>query len=119
VRFSETKSARGTGGKRDSFGGSRRRENLRGQKSQESSCPRLGLILREAKEGNGFSRGRKPLRRRSKVVRFWGKARERREGRETLPRSRERRKALKGEAQERWGLKEVPEVEEGTEPSGG
>jgi hypothetical protein len=85
VRLFGTKGERGTGGKRDSFGGPRRRENLRGQKSQESSCPRLGLILREAEEGNGFSRGKKPLRRRSKVVRFWGKARERREGRENLP----------------------------------
>jgi hypothetical protein len=56
---------------------------------------------------DGFSGGRKPLKRRCKaegVLRLSARA-ERDE--ETLPRSPERRKALKGEAHERWRLKHV------------
>jgi hypothetical protein len=44
---------------------------------------------------------------------FDGKARERRDSLETGIRSPGRRKALKGEAQERWELKEASEDERG------
>jgi hypothetical protein len=40
------------------------REDLRGLKSQESKRPRPELILREAREGHGFSGGIKPLEHR-------------------------------------------------------
>jgi hypothetical protein len=40
------------------------RESLRGQKSQESKRPRPELILREAREGHGYSGGLKPLKHR-------------------------------------------------------
>lgn len=40
------------------------REDLRGQKSQESMGSRPELILREAREGHSFFGGRKPLEHR-------------------------------------------------------
>jgi hypothetical protein len=49
----------------------------------------------------------KSLKHRCKVARFYKKMQERREVEVTLLRSSGRSKALKGEAQERWKLKEV------------
>jgi hypothetical protein len=58
-------------------------------------------------KGDGFSGGIKPLKRRCKAEGvLWKSARAER-GEETLPRSPERSKALKGEAHERWRLKEA------------
>jgi hypothetical protein len=52
----------------------------------------------------------KPLERRQQAGRFVGKAPERKKGWKQLIRSRRWRKASKGEAQERWRLKEAPKV---------
>lgn len=49
----------------------------------------------------------KSLKHRCEVERFYKKVQERREVEVTLLRSSERSKALKGEAHERWKLKEV------------
>jgi hypothetical protein len=46
------------------FSSPEEREDLRGQKSQESTRSRPELTLREARKGHGFSGGRKPLKRR-------------------------------------------------------
>jgi hypothetical protein len=59
----------------------------------------------------GFFCGIKPLRRRSKALWFWKKTRKWKGKEEILFRPRERRKALKGKAQERWKLKEVSKGE--------
>jgi hypothetical protein len=64
-------------------------------------------------KGDGSSEGRKSLRRRFQAERFGKGARERREGRETLSRSFDGRKALKGKAQECWELKEASEGRRG------
>jgi hypothetical protein len=86
----------------------RRRESLRGRKSSGEQRSRFGLNTR-GNQGHGFPGGSKPLERRGKVVWFCRKAQERREKLERVFRSPGRSKALKSEAQERWGLKEVPE----------
>jgi hypothetical protein len=60
-----------------------------------------------SEKGYGLSGGRKPLERRCEaVVVLQGSAGAEVDG-ETDPRSPERRKALKGQARERWGLKEA------------
>jgi hypothetical protein len=58
-------------------------------------------------EEYGFSRGMKPLGRRSEAEKFRKKARKRKGRKETPSRSRKRKKALKGKTQECWKLKEV------------
>lgn len=60
-----------------------------------------------SKKGDGFSGGRKPLKRRHQADGLGGKAPEWRGGEETLERPRERRKALGSETLERWELKEA------------
>jgi hypothetical protein len=87
--------------------GARRRECPRGQKAQESISPRPGLILRVAIRGTAFQRGSKPLKRRYKAERFCRKAHERIGRRKRRSDPLEGDKALKGEAHERWGLKEA------------
>jgi hypothetical protein len=58
-------------------------------------------------EGDGFSGGIKPLKRRCKAEGVLRESAGAERGEETLPRSPERRKALKGEAHERWRLKQA------------
>jgi hypothetical protein len=88
-------------------GEGQRWESPRGQKAQESICPRSGLILRVAPRGTAFQGGSKPLKRRYEVERFRRKAHERIGRRKRRSDPLEGDKALKGEAQERWGLKEA------------
>jgi len=59
------------------------------------------------KKGHGSRDGTKPLKRRWKAARFSKKAQERNEERELFFDHRAGDKALKGEAYERWGLKEA------------
>lgn len=81
--------------------------SLRGWKAQESKSLRPGLNILGAKKEDGFQGGRKPLKRRCEAgMVSRGIARAER-GRETFPRSPWRREALKGKAQERWGLKKA------------
>jgi hypothetical protein len=94
-----------------------RGRSLRGQKAQESTRSRPELIP-SGQEGHGFLRGRKPLKQRSKVETFCSELQERRERSARIFRSRRRSKALKSEAHERSGLKEIPEGGE-TESSRG
>jgi len=56
---------------------------------------------------DGFLGGIKPLKRRCKAERFYGKAQERKEERVTFFRSSRRSKALKSETQERWRMKKT------------
>jgi len=86
----------------------RRRECPRDRKAQESKSARLPTKHREGAKGYGWLGGIKPSRRRYKATRFCRKARGRREERESALRSSSRRKALKGEAHERWELKDAP-----------
>jgi hypothetical protein len=58
-------------------------------------------------KGDGFPGGIKPLKRRCKAEVVLRKSAGAERGEETLPRSPGRSKALKGEAHERWGLKEA------------
>ena len=58
--------------------------------------------------GYSSSGGSKPLKRRYKAVKSCRKAQERKDPEETPARSLDGKKALKGEAQERWGLKKAP-----------
>jgi hypothetical protein len=58
-------------------------------------------------KGDRFFDGSKPLKRNWKVERFSRRAPERKREFERVPRSSERKKALKGEAQERRELKET------------
>jgi len=58
-------------------------------------------------QGDGFSGGGKPLKRRCKAVRFRRKAQERKEERKLHLDHPRGEKALKGEAHERWRLKEA------------
>jgi len=60
-------------------------------------------------EEDGFLDGIKPLKRRCEVERSYKKAQEWREEAVTLLRPSGRRKALKGEAQERWRLRDASE----------
>lgn len=60
-----------------------------------------------SKKGHGFLGGMKPSKRRGKVVRFFQEAQGRRQGLGRVFGSPGRRKALKSEAHERWGLKEA------------
>lgn len=60
-----------------------------------------------SREGHGFSDGRKPLKHRGKVVEVLSGSAGAEEELERVVRSSGRRKALKGEAQERWGLEEA------------
>lgn len=89
-------------------GEGQRRESPKGQKAQESICPRPGLILWVAPRGTAFQGGSKPLKRRYEAERFRKKAHERKGRRKRCSDHLEGDKALKGEAHERWGLKEVP-----------
>jgi len=58
----------------------RQRESLQGHKAQESKRSRPELILRDARRDTAFRGGRKPLKRRGKVVRvLLGSARAERE----------------------------------------
>jgi len=59
------------------------------------------------RQGDGFSGGIKPLKRRCMAVEVLWKSAGAAGGGETRPRSAGRRKALKGEAHERWRLKQV------------
>jgi len=58
---------------------------------------------------DGFLGGIKPLKRRCEVERSYKKAQEWREEEVTLLRPSGRSKALKGEAQERWRLRDASE----------
>jgi hypothetical protein len=60
-------------------------------------------------EGNGFPGGIKPLKRRREALRVSRESAGAERRRVTFGRSPGRRKALKGEAYERWELKEAPE----------
>jgi hypothetical protein len=60
-----------------------------------------------SEKGHGFSGGIKPLERRCEAGRVSQQSAGAEGGWETIRRSPGRRKALKGEAQERWGLKEA------------
>jgi hypothetical protein len=108
ARFSDRNNGRERIGGDARFGAVRR-ESLRGQKAQESKSPCPELNVWGGKEGDGFSDGRKPLERRCEAeVVSQGSARAEGSG-ETQDRSSGRRKALEGEAQERWELKEASE----------
>lgn len=52
------------------------RESLRGQKAQESICPRPGLTLWVARRGTAFEVGDKPLERRYQADGLGRKAQE-------------------------------------------
>jgi hypothetical protein len=82
-------------------------ESPRGLKAQESNRPRPGLILRVGPRGTAFQCGSKPLKRRYKAEGFYKEAQERRGRRKRRSDHLEGDKALKSEAQERWGLKEA------------
>lgn len=82
-----------------------RRENPRGRNTQESNLAPTRAKHSGSDEGHGWFGGRKPLRRRCEAVWSRREARERREDRETGLRSSGWSKALKGEARERWRLK--------------
>lgn len=80
--------------------------------SKRRKSPREHVVPSRTKplgsdKGHGFKGGRKPLKHRSKAERFWRKVQERRDEGAILHRSPLRRKALKGEAQECWELKEA------------
>lgn len=96
--------------KGDPFSSARRREHLKGLKPKGAGRPCPGLNTREANEGHGWFGGMKPLGRRCEAARSYTKARERKEDRETDFRPSSRRKASKGEAHERWRLKETPKA---------
>jgi len=81
-------------------------EPERSESSREHEVPVRAKHLGSEK-GHGFLSGRKPLKRGSEVVRFCFQAQERRGFLERGIRPLKRRKALKSEAQERWGLKET------------
>jgi hypothetical protein len=89
----------------------RKGENLESRKTQESKRPRPGLTLWVARKGYSFSGGSKPLRRRCKAAEVMqGSA-----GAERVLGNRdsitgEEWKALKGEAQGRWTLKDASKV---------
>jgi hypothetical protein len=85
-----------------------RGRSLRGQKAHESKRSRPKLIP-SGQKGHGFLSGIKPLKQRGKVVTFCSKLQERKERFARTSRSSCRSKALKSEAQECWGLKEIPE----------
>jgi len=87
----------------------------RSESSREQQVPTRANHL-GCNKGHGFLGGSKPLKRRGKVVRFYRKAQERREEPARVFRSPGRSKALKSEAQERWGLKEIPK-DLGAKPS--
>jgi hypothetical protein len=102
------------------------RKNERGRERRRCSFPRIcrgragevGKLKRAtvptrakdsgSNQGHGFLGGNKPLERRGKVTRFCRKAQERRGESERVFRSPGRIKALKSEAHERGGLKEIP-----------
>jgi hypothetical protein len=67
--------------------------------------PRINTPGRE--KGDGFPGGIKPLKRQCEAERFCGKAQERKGRRKRRPDHPGGEKALKGEAHERWRLKEI------------
>jgi hypothetical protein len=89
----------------------RRKENPRGEKTQESIWSRLEFIPRGAVEGIRLFRWEKvagaPVRGR---IRFCRKAQERKNEFERIHGPRKRRKALKSESQERWELRDTPQA---------
>jgi hypothetical protein len=85
-----------------------RGSSLRGPKAHESRRSRPKLIPL-GQEGHGWRGEIKPLKQRSKVATFCSKLQERKERFARTSRSSCRSKALKSEAQECWGLKEIPE----------
>jgi hypothetical protein len=85
-------------------------------RTREARRPRRARVPTRPKpsgssEGYGFSGGIKPLKRGHQAGRFDGKAPERRGKLERVFRSPGRSKALKGEAQECWELKEASQGE--------
>jgi len=88
-------------------GEGRQRENPRGTKCLREHPPPTRTNPSGGSEGDGFLGGSKPLKRRYEAERFCGKAHERigrRKRRSDRPGGD---KALKGEAHERWRLKEA------------
>jgi len=80
----------------------------RSEGSREQEVPTQTNHL-GSKKGHGFLGGKKPSKRRGKVVRFFQEAQGRRQRLGRVFGSPGRRKSLKSEAQERWGLKEAPQ----------
>lgn len=101
------KGGRGTE-KGDAFRLDPRRESPRGRKPRRARAP-TRINRSGSEKGHGFFGGRKPLERRCKAVKVLQGSAGAEGRRETFYRSPGRRKALKGEAQERWGLKEASE----------
>jgi len=81
-------------------------EPERSESSREQKVPTRAKHL-GSKKGHGFLGGSKPLKRRGKVVMVLSGSARTEGGPERDSRSPGRRKALKSEAQERWGLKEA------------
>jgi len=90
-------------------------EPERSESSGEQKVPTRAKDL-GSKKGHGFPGGRKPLEHRGKVVMVLPGSAGAEGGLERVRRSPGRRKALKSEAQERWGLKEASQ-DEGTSPA--
>jgi len=95
--------------KGDAFRPVPRRESPRGRKPRRAKAP-TRINRSGSEKGYGFFGGSKPLERRCEAGRVSQQSAGAEGGRETVHRSPERRKALEGEAQERWGLKEAFKV---------
>jgi len=93
-----------SGGVEDFRKGSAAGEPERSQSPREQEPPTRANPPGGTK-GDGFPGGSKPLKRRYEAEGVSWKSAGAERGEETLPRSPGRRKALKGEAHERWRLK--------------
>ena len=76
-----------------------------GKPRRATPLPRINTPGRE--QGDGFPGGIEPLKRQCEAERFCGKAQERKGRRKRRPDHPGGEKALKGEAHERWRLKEI------------
>lgn len=100
---------RGEPEKRDAFWGFVSKREPARSKALREPGPRPDLIDPGAERGTAFMAGGSRWSAGSRPMRFRRKAPERRGGMETFHRSLWKRKASRGEAQERWELKEASE----------
>jgi hypothetical protein len=107
VRPAEAKGERGQGCRESMPGSWEEGEPKRSGRPRRAAAPTRVKSL-GAKRGTAFTMGASRWGADGRREKSSGKARERRGSGETGVRSSWRRKALEGEAQERWELKEAP-----------